>query len=138
MKKQKEIQRVLVRVRIGLYVVLALVIAYCVWRFDVASLPAEGCSPLFDLEPGDRIVVDRRPGTLKAGDAVLFRAPDGELYLGRVSTPPLSAPADVWAACEAGALWVVKEKRDCPGAESAVVGPIARADVSGRVVGLPW
>ena len=138
MKNPKEINRVLARVRIALYVVLALVIGYCMWRFDVASLPAEGCSPLFDVQPGDRIVLDRHPGELKAGDAVLFRAPDGELYLGRVDAPPPSAPADVWQAVEAGALWIVKEVRDCPGAESPVLGPIARESVAGRVVALPW
>ena len=138
MKDPKKLHRVLARVRIGLYAVLALVIAYCVWRFDVASLPAEGCSPLYDVEPGDRIVVDRHPGELHAGDAVLFRAPDGELYLGRVDTPPPSAPEAVWTAVEGGALWIVKERRDCPGAESPVLGPFARAAVAGRVVALPW
>jgi hypothetical protein len=138
MKDIKRANFVLGRVRIVIYSVLALGVAYGLWRFDVGSLPTEGCSPLYDIQPGDRLLIDRRPGTLREGDAVMFRDPAGELLLGRVGTPPASAPREIWEACAAGALWIVKEQRDCPGGESAVLGPIARDAVAGRVVGLPW
>jgi len=138
MKGIKRANFVLGRVRLVIYGVLALGVGYGLWRFDVGSLPDVGCSPLYDIQPGDRLLIDRFPGTLREGDAVMFRDPAGELFLGRVGTPPPSAPPEVWAACTAGALWIVKDQRDCPGADSPVLGPIARDDVAGRVVGLPW
>jgi len=138
MRDPRQANLVLGRVRLVVYGVLVLGVAYFLWRYDVGSLPAEGCSPLIDLQPGDRILIDRHPGVLNEGDAVLFRDPKGELYLGRAGTPPASAPEETWAACAAGALWIEKERRDCPGPDSVLLGPLAREQVVGRVVGLPW
>ena len=51
-------------VRVAAYVALALVLGYGAWRYDVASLPSEGCSPLLLFEPGNSLVLDRRPVTV--------------------------------------------------------------------------
>ena len=86
-----------------------------------------------------RLVVDVHPGAVGVGDAVLYRAGDGQLLLGRVAPPPPSAPVDMLDLCQAGHLWIVKERPDAPGADSATLGPIAPEAIAGRItVGLPW
>ena len=126
-------------VRVAAYVALALVLGYGAWRSDVASLPSEGCSPLLLFEPGNSLVLDRRPGEIAEGRAVLYRSPFGELLLGRIETPPPSVPAEVWDACEAGALWIVGDRAGCPGEDSRIFGPVQPDAVEAVVAfALPW
>lgn len=125
------------RLRLAIYAVLLAAIGYALWRFEVVTLPAEGCSPLVGFEPGDRLLVDRSGG-VGLGTAVLYEGPGGELLLGRVVQPPGSAPAAVWSAFEAGELWIVSERDDCPGRDSHLLGTQPRSAVRGTVVvGLP-
>jgi hypothetical protein len=132
-------RKVFLRVRIALYVAMLAVLAYFFLRFEVVTLPAEGCSPLLGIAPGQKLVVERRPGGVVPGDAVLFRSPQGELLLGRVATPPESAGSEALAACAADALWLVSEDAECSTADSSRFGPIARSAVEGRIRGvLPW
>jgi len=135
---QTRLRRLLVRSRVFVYVGLVLVVAYHAWRYDLVSLPAGGTSPLTDVPPGARLIVDLHFGALATGDAVLYR--DGEsLLLGRVEAPPPSAPEHVHEACAEGALWILKDRPQVPGNDSTRLGPIPRADVGGRVAGvLPW
>lgn len=126
-------RKLLRRVRLAVRVVLIGAVVFFVWRYDLVRLPAEGCSPLFAFAPGDRLVVDRHPGTPAREDAVLFRGPDGELLLGVVGAPPESAPEHVWRACAAGALWIVAEREGCPSPDSRRLGPIARERIEGRI-----
>ena len=134
-----QIVRLFSRIRIGIYVLLAVLVAVFVFRYDLVLLPAQGCSPLVGFEPGERLVVERRLlGTPAEGEVLLFRD-GGELLLGRVAAPPASAPLDVWAAVEEGALWLVTERPECPGRDSRVLGPIPRAAWWGRVtMRVPW
>ena len=128
------------RMRIVVYVVLVVVTGFVLWRYDLVRLPSEGCSPLVGFAPGDRLVVERRLVAADVeGEAVLYRAPTGELLLGRVSPLPPSAPPEHWAAVEAGALWLEVERRDCPGGDSRRFGPIETEAAWGRVAfRLPW
>lgn len=126
-------------VRIGVYTVLAAMLGYTAWRYDLASLPSEGCSPLLLYEPGDSLVLDRHPGTPAAGRVVLYRSPAGELLLGRIEAPPPSASAEVWSAHERGALWIVGDRASCPGEDSRVFGPVDPGAVEAVVAfSLPW
>ncbi len=131
--------RRLARLRIVVYVGLVALVAFGLWRYDLVRVPPDGCSPVEGFEPGDRLLVDLHPAGIEVGDAVLYRSPAGELLLGRVTRPPASAPEDVWAACRAGALWIVGERPDCPQADSRRHGPIDTLAVTGRVAAcLPW
>lgn len=109
-------------------------IAYLAWRADFMTLPSAGCSPLHGFAPGDRVLVDRRPERLAVGDAVLFAGGAGELLLGRVSEPPAGLAHASRAALDAGALWIVTERADCPGADSDELGPIDRGRVVARLI----
>jgi hypothetical protein len=136
---QKRVRSLLARLRVVIYVVLLVLIGYHLWRYDLVRLPPTGCSPLADLDPGTRMIVDLHPGELSAGDAVLYADGAGTLLLGRVGTPPPSAPAAVWAACRAGARWIVKEVEACPGDDSTRLGPLPREAIHGRIAGtVPW
>lgn len=100
-------------------------LAWIYGRFDLLTLPSEGCTPLYDLEPGDRVLVDRRPAQLAVGHGVLFSSGDGRLLLGRVSDA---------AAVAAGEYWIETDDPACPGDDSRALGPIPRDRVRGRIL----
>ena len=126
----------LLRARVALYVLVVVAVGGLVWRFDVVGLPSEGCSPLFDLDPGDRLLVDVRPPKIARDDAVLFQEPGaaGELLLGRVGDAPADVSPAQASALAAGALWIVHERPECPGRDSRTFGPLPADAVAGRVV----
>ena len=128
------------RLRLGVYGFLVLGVGYVLWRYDRIELPAEGCSPLSLFVPGDRLLIDLRPGQIEVGAAVLYRGRAGELLLGRVQEPPPTASAATWEAWDARrALWIVGDRHDCPGPDSRSLGPIPAEGVEGRVVcALSW
>ena len=135
----RRIGAILARMRLVIYVGLFGFVGFGVWRYDIVRLPKEGCSPLAAFEPGDRLVIDLHPSAVNEGDAVLFQNPAGELLLGRVGSPPRSAPPETWAAIRAGKLWIVGERADCPQADSRRHGPIDPEQLAGRVASaLPW
>lgn len=109
----------------GLYVYL---------RIELMSLPADGCSPLFGVDPGDSMLLDRRPLDVTVGDAVLFEGPEGQVHLARVAEAPADLPAEARARLEAGALWVVVERSECPGLDSARIGPLEREALRAEVL----
>lgn len=134
------------RSRIVLYALLLAVVGYHAWRYELVRLPAEGCSPLGEFAPGTRLVIDRAGPTPTIGDAVLYRAPEG-ILLGRVSRSPADAGEGrarpgAGASSPAGtgsALWILKDRRDCPGSDSRQLGALPVEALLGRVAGtLPW
>lgn len=127
------------RARFVTYVILIALLGYYKWRYDLVRLPEGGLSPLEAFDPGTRLIVDVQTQEFSKGDAVFYRLPDGAWLLGRVQSPPASAPKEIWDAWDAGALWIVKERPECPGDDSLRLGPIATSDVIGRVCGsVPW
>ncbi len=135
----KQVARGLARARIVVYVVLVLVIGYHLWRYDIVQIPREAISPLDGFPAGTRLIVDVRTDAFEPGDAVLYRAPDGELFLGRVGSPPPSAPAEMHAACASGAFWIEKDNADAAGKDSVLLGPIRSDAIAGRIRGsVPW
>ncbi|MEM7309745.1 MAG: hypothetical protein AAF682_23925 [Planctomycetota bacterium] len=124
---------ILRRARIGLYVVAAAAVLYLSLRFDVTGLPTEGCTPVRDIPPGSRLVVDLHASTLFEGDAVLFRAADDELLLGLVGVLPPTAPETFAERVGAGELWIVADNESCPARDSRALGPIPRDRVVGKV-----
>ncbi|MEM9799859.1 MAG: hypothetical protein AAGA20_05995 [Planctomycetota bacterium] len=102
-------------------------LVYLVARFDLVSLPAEGCSPVAAYAPGDRVVVDRRTSGLAAGDAVFVRDQAGTMHLTTVLERRASD----------GALWCAPDVSDCPGFSSEESGWVSTDAVVGRVL-LAW
>ena len=99
---------------------LALGIVHLVWRFEALRLPADGCSPLQRLSPGNLMLLDTRAATYGSGDVVLFAAADPsepgsgvELHVAEVVRvdPTPDGPR----------YWVVTDVPDCPGLDSEQV-----------------
>ena len=91
-------------------------------RYEVLTLPGEGCSPLTRLAPGSLLWIDLRPAALAEGDVVFFALADGRLAL-----------AEVERQGEEG-LWLVTDDEACPGESSATLGWIDEARVHGRMI----
>lgn len=58
-------------------------IGYLAWRFDGLAVPA-GVDPAFGLRAGERLVLDRSPRGLYAGDYVVVVDPSGARNLVRI------------------------------------------------------
>lgn|GEM_PF-6138006 len=99
---------------------------YLFSRYSLLDLPERGCSPLWNVAPGDRLVLDTWERDPAPGDGVVVRDADGALQLGRVLEPPTGTTD--------GALWIGYDDPNCPGYDSAVSGAIARDDVVGRIL----
>ena len=127
-------EKILLWLRRAVLVLAALGLSYLVWRADILNLPQAGCSPLHGFAPGDRVLVDLQPGGVELGAAVMFEGRDGELLLGRVSEAPLELDPDLRAQLDAGALWILTERDDCPGQDSDDLGPIAAERVVARLI----
>jgi hypothetical protein len=124
--------------RVVLFVALALVL-YGVARFDLVLLPEGARSPLYGLHAGDRLLVDRHARRGAADETWLYRGAEGELLIGRATSPPAELEPAARAALAAGGLWLVAE-RPVPGvADSRTLGPIPGEARVGRVLFvLPW
>jgi hypothetical protein len=105
---------------------------YLFLRFDLRTIPREGCSPLLRFVPGDRLIVDgwdRRP---KVGEAVLFRPGDEHgTLLGRIDARRESERG------EGAEYWVIGDRPDCPTPDSRVLCWIPQRAVTARIL-MPW
>ena len=107
--------------------VAALGLLYLGKRFEVVSVPAEGCSPLYAYPPGTDLLVDKRFGELREGDAVLFQVRPGALQFGRVRA---MAEGD-------GGEWVytiLGDDERCPIPDSSSLGDLPRSRVAARII----
>ena len=122
------------RLRWGTWIASACCVAYLFLRYDFMTLPETGCSPLLRFTTGNRLLLDRWASEYVAGDAILFRGPDGLVFVGAVAR--ISAGE---AGVEDGALWVTTDNPDCPGQDSDDFGWIARESLAARIVLVwPW
>lgn len=108
-------------------------VLYLFQRYETFGLREEDCSPLLRFAPGDDLLLDRWPRSLRRDDALLFSGPDGELYLGIVRAVREAQGG------EGSALWIETDAPDCPGKDSDELGWIAARDVQARVLmAWPW
>jgi hypothetical protein len=116
------------------FALAGVALAYGFVRYDLVRLPPGARSPLYGLQPGDRMVVDRQARGGAEGEIWLFRNAQGELLLGRVTPRDREGPA----AAE-GALWLTFEREVRGLSDSRELGAIPREGLEGRVVFvLPW
>ena len=120
------------RLRWGTWIASACCVAYLFMRYDFMTLPEDGCSPLLRFTTGNRLLLDRWPSQYAAGDALLFRGPDGRLFVGVVARR-----RGAERGVDDGALWIVTDNPDCPGADSGDFGWIERESCAARIV-LVW
>ncbi|MHC4262602.1 MAG: hypothetical protein ACYSWX_08785 [Planctomycetota bacterium] len=107
---------------------------YLYLRIEVMTLPVAGCSPLFGIDPGQRLLLDRKPANLAQGDMVLFTDPSGALHMARLAPPPLDLAPEARAELDAGALWLHVEREDCPAPDSRSLGPVTRSAIEAKIV----
>jgi hypothetical protein len=122
------------RARRGSFALAALAAAYLYLRVDLLVLPPRSCSPLAGIGPNSRLLLDRRPGTLLPGDAVLFRGPEDQIHLARVAEPSASLDQRQRELLANGFLWVSVDHDGCAGLDSRSLGPLDRSDVIAEVV----
>jgi len=101
--------------------------AYLGLRFDMVTLPPDGCSPVTRYDPGDRLVIDRHPGEVGPGDAVLVRGGDGLLHLVVVEA----------RRGDDGRLWCSADCPRCAAFDSSAAGWLEGEAVAGRDL-LAW
>jgi len=110
--------------RRGTLIVAAIAGVYLWSRYEVIPLPAEGCSPLQRLSPGNLLWVDRYPSSVIVGDVLFFEQADGSVGLGEV--------ARLEAAPER--YWIVTDDDACPAPDSDDFGWVAPDAVYGRLL----
>lgn len=94
-------------------------------RFELFDLPAEGCSPLQSLRPGNKLWVDLYPRRIGVGDVVFFQPPGGEISLGRVERLEEEPQPRYWLGVDDPA---------CPGQDSEALGWVSRDWIQGRMM----
>lgn len=107
--------------------VAALGLLYLGKRFEVVTLPEEGCSPLFAYPPGTGLLVDKRFGDLNEGDAVFFRVQAGALQIGRIRGIEQDSKGDP-------AYSILGDDERCPIPDSSSLGTFPRDRVAARVI----
>lgn len=115
--------------RIFCLAIAAAGVFYLYSRYDLYTLPEEGCSPLLRFSPGNRLLLDRNPPAWRPDDAGLFSGPDGRLYLGIVR--------QVRAGAEGEEFWLDTDAPACPGSDSDEFGWIPAGHLRARVM-MAW
>lgn len=106
----------------------AAVGAVYLWqRFAWIRLPAEGCSPVFEVSPGAGLLLDKRPGEFHVGDILLYRGSDGALLLGRLHDLPVGASGE-------RGFDVRGDREECPSPDSATLGVLPRSAIAARML----
>lgn len=115
----KRLQRLFSRATL---VLAALGGGYLWMRYEVMTLPEEGCSPLAQVAPGSFMWIDLAPRELRPGDAVFFELADGRLALAQVER------------AEGEAFWLITDVANCPAESSLTQGLIAAERIHGRLI----
>lgn len=109
--------------RRGTILIACCMALYLGARYDVLTLPEDGCSPVSLYSPGSSLLVDRRPPSWAVGDCVFVESADGLVHLGLLGTED-----------EAGRYWIQTDMPDCPGVDGELLGWVDPASLLGRVV----
>lgn len=119
------------RLRVGSIVIAVLGFWYLATRYQMVELPADRCSPVSAYQPGDQLLVDRKPPVLFVDDTVFFMTPDEALTMGRIVEPPGTPPGTT--RLDRG-YWIIADGNDCDTPDSQSLGPIAAEALRGRVL----
>ena len=109
--------------RRGTLLVALGVAAHLGSRFDLVTLPEEGCIPVSRYAPGSRLLVDRRPPTWRVGDCVFVEAPDTSVHIVLLS-----------ATNSDGFFRTETDISECPGVDPEWLGWVGPSSLLGRVV----
>ncbi|QDU84965.1 hypothetical protein Pla163_20850 [Planctomycetes bacterium Pla163] len=120
--------RILRVVRRGVLITAFAGAAYLLSRFTTFDMPETGCSPIWRLAPGQRLLLDTAASHAGVGDVVIFRTGRETLAIGRI------AGEGVASGIGADELWIGTDDPSCPGWDSSVDGAVERADVVGKVL----
>jgi hypothetical protein len=116
---------------------------YLGWRYEMLTLPREGCSPLARFRPGQTLLTDRHPSEVGIGDAILFHE-GGRVLLAEVrrlrGDQELPATGGSRQRLDfVRELWLETDVPSCPGEGSPELGWIPTEDLSARVLLVwPW
>lgn len=92
-------------------------------RYELLSLPEEGCSPVARYSPGTRLLVDRRSPHWEVGDCVFVEDGAGATHL--VILAEVNAD---------GLYWTSTDVEGCPGVSASELGWLGENELLGRVV----
>jgi hypothetical protein len=92
-------------------------------RFDLVTLPEEGCIPVSRYAPGSRLLVDRRPPSWVVGDCVFVEARDSSVHIVLLSATNVE-----------GLFLTETDVPECPGVDPELLGWVETSSLLGRVV----
>jgi len=98
-------------------------LAYLGVRFDLLTLPEEGCSPVSRYAPGSRLLIDRWGGAWREGDCVFVSDEDGAIHITLLT-----------AHDGGGKWWTSTDVEDCPGVDPEAIGWVPEEAILGRVI----
>ena len=117
-------QRIFLKwMRLGTLFIAFCMALYIGTRYEVLTLPRDGCSPVGRYSPGTRVLVDRRPPFWAVGDCVFVESPDGLVHMVLLGSRN-----------EEGAFWTETDMPDCPGVEAEILGWVKPGELLGRIV----
>ena len=126
-------KRLLRSLRLVVLVVAAVGFGYLYQRYELLGTSAQACSPVLGIEPGTKLLIDRRPVDehLYLGDLVVYRLATGEVTYGRITSPP-GAPVGT-RRTDAG-FWILGDNPDCPLPDSRSEGILPLDAIEARVL----
>ncbi len=92
-------------------------------KFDLVTLPEDGCSPIARYPSGSRLLVDRWASDWAAGDCAFASDQGGVVHIVLLAR-----------RSEVGRWWVETDAADCPGIDPEVMGWLSGDRLLGRVV----
>jgi len=117
------LRAVIKRARLATILVAAGCAIYIGSRFDMVTLPVEGCSPVSAFQPGARLLVDRWAPGLASGDVVFVGEAGGNVHLGLLGD---SGEAQSW--------FLLGDADGCPSRFPKGEQPVRAEAVLGRVI----
>ena len=118
-----DLRGIIRRARVVTIVAASACALYLGSRFDLITLPMEGCSPVSAFEPGSKLMVDRWAPGLSSGDKVFVGEANGAVHLAVIAD-----------SGKAGSWIVVSDNDSCPSQFPPDEQPVSADQVLGRVI----